>query len=157
LLGRDLLSAPLAMAVSSAIAWFLYMGLSLVLAFAGYIVVTLSWGVAYVLTQHTGLELLANVLRVRFDWPPIPDTATYVIQAVVLFAIAPFRIGRGGAWCWRGHELSFAIVMLIIWTAMAAFVPVVGIGISARPSMVPVMVMFALLGALAERARMTSA
>ena len=82
LLGRDLFFAPLTMAISSAIAWFLYMGLSLVLALAGYIVVTLGWGVAYVLTHHTGLELLTDVLRVRFDWPPIPDTATYVIQAV---------------------------------------------------------------------------
>jgi hypothetical protein len=157
LLGRDLLAAPFAMAVSSAIAWFLYMGLSLVLAFAGYIVVTLGWGVGYVLTHHTGLELAADVLRLRFDWPPIPDLATWMIQAVVLFAIAPFQIGRASAPYWRGHELSLAIVMLVIWTAMAVFVPLVGVGISASPAMMPVAVMFVLGGALVERVRATSA
>ena len=63
MLGRDLVRTPFAMAASSAIAWFLYMGLSVVLALAGYIAVTLIWGAAYVLTHHTGVELLASVLR----------------------------------------------------------------------------------------------
>jgi hypothetical protein len=36
---------------------------------------------------------------------------------------------------------------------MAAFVPLVGIGISARPTMVPLMVTFVLAGALFERFR----
>jgi hypothetical protein len=40
---------------------------------------------------------------------------------------------------------------------MAAFVPLVGIGISARPAMVPVMVMFVLAGALFERFRSSPA
>ena len=157
MLGRDLVRTPFAMAASSAIAWFLYMGLSVVLALAGYIAVTLIWGAAYVLTHHTGVELLASVLRLRFDWPPIPDVATWAIQAVVLFAIAPFQLGRASAPYWRGRELSLAVVMLPIWTAMAVFVPFVGVGISARPSMMPVVVMFVLLGALAERLRATPA
>jgi hypothetical protein len=36
---------------------------------------------------------------------------------------------------------------------MPAFVPLVGIGISARPTMVPLMVTFVLAGALCERFR----
>ena len=156
-LGRDLLTAPFTMAVSSAIAWFLYMGLSLVLAFTAYVAVTLVWGVAYVLTHHTGLELVTDVLRLRVAWPPIPDAATWTIQAAVLFAIAPFQIGRAIAPYWRGHELSLAIVMLVIWTTMAVFVPLVGVGISASPAMMPLAVMFLLLGALAERLRATPA
>ena len=155
MLGRDLVRSPFAMAACSAFAWFLYMGLSLVLAFAGYIVVTLVWGGAYVLANHTGFELLANILRIRFDWPPIPDSATWTIQAVVLLAIAPLQLGRASAPYWRGRELSLAIVMLPIWAAMAVFVPFVGVGISARPSMMPVVVLFVLLGALAERFRAT--
>ncbi len=141
MLGRDLVRTPFAMAASSAIAWFLYMGLSVVLALAGYIAVTLIWGAAYVLTHHTGVELLASVLRLRFDWPPIPDVATWAIQAVVLFAIAPFQLGRASAPYWRGRELSLAIVMLPIWIAMAVFVPFVGVGISASLTMMPVVVM----------------
>ncbi len=152
-LGRDLLTAPFTMAVSSAIAWFLYMGLSLVLAFSAYVAVTLVWGVAYLLTHHTGLELVVDLLRLRIAWPPIPDAATWAIQAIVLFAIAPFQIGRAIAPYWRGHELSLAIVMLVIWTTMAVFVPLVGVGISASPAMMPVAVMFVLGGALGQRVR----
>jgi len=155
--GRSLIAAPLTMAVSGVIGWFLYMILSLVLAFAGYVVVTLGWGAGYVITHHTGLELLLDVFKVRYDWPPIPPGATWLIQAVVLFVIAPFVIGRGNSVYWRGRELSTTLVLLIIWTAMAKLVPIVGVGISARPSMVPVIVMFMLAGALFERFRHTPA
>jgi hypothetical protein len=153
LLGRDLIVAPFAMAVSCGAAWFLYMLVSLVMAFVGYVAVTLVWGIAYVFRHHTGLELLANGLRIRLDWPPIPDWMTYAIQAAVLLALAPFQIGRGSSLFWRGHEMSLAVLMLIIWTAMAWLVPLVGVGIRAYPSMVPVMVGFMLLGALFERFR----
>jgi hypothetical protein len=141
------------MAISCAAAWFVYMLLSAVLALAGYVAVTLAWGIAYVMNNHTGLELLTDLLRIRFNWPPIPDAATYLVQAVVLFAIAPFQIGRWSARFWRGHEVGLAIVMLMVWTGMAAFVPLVGVGITARPAMVPVMVTFVLAGALLERFR----
>ena len=100
-----------------------------------------------------GVELLTDLLRIRLDWPPIPDAATYVIQAVVGMALAPFLIGRGSAKYWRGHEVSLAVVMLIVWSAMAALIPVVGVGIRLRPVMVPVVVMFVLAGALFERFR----
>jgi hypothetical protein len=153
LLWRDLRTAPLAMAVSCVAGWFVYMALSLVFAFLGYVGVTLVWGVAYLLMHHTGFELLADVFLIRFDWPPIPVWATDAIQAAVLFAIAPFQIGRGSTHFWRGHEVSLAVVLLIVWSAMAAFVPLVGIGISARPTMVPLMVTFVLAGALLERFR----
>ena len=153
LLWRDLRTAPLAMAISCIAAWFVYMALSLVFAFLGYVAVTLVWGVAYLLMRHTGFELLANVFLLRFDWPPMPDWATYAVQAAALFAIAPFQIGRGSTHFWRGHEVSLALVLMIVWTGMAAFVPLVGIGISARPSMVPLMVTFVLAGALFERFR----
>ena len=157
MLGRDLMSASIAMAVSCAAAWFVYMLVSLVLGFAAYVAVTLAWGIGYVLANHTGVELLTDALRIRFDWPPIPDAATYVIQAVVLMAVAPFQIGRGSTLFWRGHEVSLAVMILIIWPVMAAFVPLVGIVIAARPGMVPVMAMFVLAGALFERFRPTTA
>ncbi len=157
MLGRDLMRAPIAMAIYCAAGWFVYMLLSLAIAFGAYIVVTLAWGAAYVLANHTGLELLTDALRIRFDWPPIPGAATYAIEAAVLFAAAPFHIGRCSAFCWRGHEVSVAVVMLGIWSLMAAFVPLVGVGITAPPSMVPVMVMFVLAGSLFERFRPATA
>jgi hypothetical protein len=155
LLGRDLAAAPLAKAVSCVMAWFLYMALSVVLGLVGYVAVTLAWALAYVIAHHTGFELLADALRLRFDWPPIPDWATYAIQAVVLIGLAPLQLGRGSTLYWRGHEVSLAVVMLIVWTMMSVLVPIVGVGISVRPSMVPVMVMFFLIGALYERFRPT--
>jgi len=151
LLARDLLAAPLAMAGASAFSWFLYMGLCVVLSLGGYVVVTLVWGGAYILAHHTGFELLADLLRLRFDWPPIPMWMTYAIQAIVLFAIAPLQIGRGSAAHWRGHELSLVLVMLLIWSAMAVLVPIVGVGIAATPRMVPVAMTFVLIGLLSVR------
>jgi hypothetical protein len=61
-----------------------------------------------VLAHHSGVELLADVLRLRIDWPPIPLWAIYAMQGVVFFAIAPLCIGRGSAARWRSHELSLA-------------------------------------------------
>ena len=156
LLARDLLAAPLAMVAASAFTWFLYMGLCLVFGLGGYVVVTLIWGGAYILAHHTGLELLVDLLRLRFDWPPIPAWMTYAIQAVVLFAIAPLQIGRSSAPHFRGHELSLVLVMLLIWSAMAVFAPIVGIGIAATPRMMPVIATFVLLGILVERRRAAS-
>jgi hypothetical protein len=157
MLGRDLMAAPFTMAISCAGAWFVYMLGSVAFGVALYVLVTLAWGTAHVFANHTGVELLTEALKVRFDWPPIPDSATYAVQAAVLFAITPFYIGWGSSRFWRGHEVSLAVVMLVVWTGMAAFVPVVGIGISARPPMVPVMVMFVLAGALFERFRPAAA
>lgn len=157
LLVRDLGVAPFKMAAAAALSWFVYMMLSALLAFAGYFVVAIFWGAGYMLSNHTGLELLADVLRLRFDWPPVSSVATWWIQAVALFAIAPFQLGRASAPYWRGHEVSLAVVTLLIWTAMARFVPFVLVGITASPAMMPLIVTFLLLGALAERFRPTVA
>jgi hypothetical protein len=153
LLARDLRAAALAMAAASALSWFLYMGLCLVLGLGAYVVVTLIWGAAYILAHHTGLELLVDLLRLRFDWPPIPAWMTYAIQAIVFFAIAPVQIGRSSAPYVRGHELSLVLVMLLIWSSMAVFAPIVGVEIAATPRMMPVIVTFVLLGILMQRRR----
>ena len=152
LLARDLVSSALAIGASAALGWFLYMGISVVFASIGYVVLTLAWGLTYVLTHHTGFELLADVMRVRFDWPPIPTSAAYALQAVVFFAVTPFCIGRGSAAIWRGHELTLVILALPIWLAMSVLVPFVGVGVRTAPAMVPVVVAFVLVGLLSARA-----
>lgn len=152
LLARDLVSSALAIGASAALGWFLYMGISMVFASIGYVVLTLAWGLTHVLTHHTGFELLADVMRVRFDWPPIPTSAAYALQAVVFFAVTPFCIGRGSAAIWRGHELTLVILALPIWLAMSVLVPFVGVGVRTAPAMVPVVVAFVLVGLLSARA-----
>jgi hypothetical protein len=151
LLARDLLAAPLTMAAASALSWFVYMAVCLVLGFGAYVVVTLVWGAAYALAHHTGVELLVDILRLRFDWPPIPAWATYSIQVIVFFGIAPLLIGRSSAPYWRGHELSLVLIMLLIWSAMAVLVPFVGVGIAASPRVMPVVMTFVLIGLLSAR------
>jgi len=151
LLGRDLLAAPFTMAAASVLTWFVYMAVCLVLGFGAYVIATLVWGVAYVLTHHTGFELLTDILRLHFNWPPIPASVTYAIQVVVFFAIAPLQIGRSSAPYWRGHELTLVLVMLLIWSAMAVLVPFVGVGIAATPRMMPVVMTFVLVGLLSGR------
>ena len=157
LLLRDLGVAPFKMAAAAALSWFVYMALSVLMVFAGYFMGAIVWGAGYMLSNHTGLELLADVLRIRFDWPPVSSVVTWWIQAVVLFAVAPFQLGRASAPYWRGHEVSLAIVTLLIWTAMSWFVPFVLFGIKASPATMPLVVMLLLLGALAERFRATPA
>jgi|SoiMetStandDraft_5_1073268.scaffolds.fasta_scaffold02306_3 hypothetical protein len=152
LLARDLVSSALAIGASAALGWFLYMGISIVFASIGYVVLTLAWGLTHVLTHHTGFELLADMMRVRFDWPPIPTSAAYALQAVVFFAVTPFCIGRGSAAIWRGHELTLVILALPIWLAMSVLVPFVGVGVRTAPAMVPVVVAFVLVGLLSARA-----
>jgi hypothetical protein len=153
LLARDLRAALLIMAAASALSWFVYMALCLVLAFGAYIIVTLVWGAAYVLSHYTGFEPLVDVLRLRFDWPPLPAWVTYAIQAIVFFAIAPLQIGRISAPHWRGHELSLVVMMLPIWSAMAVLVPFVSVGIAATPRVMPVVMTFVFTGILAGRRR----
>ena len=150
-LGRDLVSLFVPMAASAAFSWFLYMGISLVFALVGYVALTLAWGLAYVLSQHTGVDLLTDFLRLRLDWPPLPQWATYALQAVVFFAITPICIGRVSAGHWRGHELALVIIVQVIWLAMSVLVPFVGVGVRAAPMMVPVLVTFVLLGLLSGR------
>ena len=152
LLARDLVSSALAIGASAALGWFLYMGISMVFASIGYVVLTLAWGLTYVLTHHTGFELLADVMRVRFDWPPIPTSAADALQTVVFFAVTPFCIGRGSAAYWRGRELTLVILTLPIWLAMSVLVPFVGVGVRTAPAMVPVVVAFVLVGLLSARA-----
>jgi len=55
MLGRDFLSAPIAMAVSCVAAWFVYMLGSVAFGVALYVLVTLAWGTAHVFANHTGL------------------------------------------------------------------------------------------------------
>lgn len=65
MLGRDLMAAPFTMAISCAAAWFVYMLGSVAFGVALYVLVTLAWGIAYLFANHTGVELLTELLKVR--------------------------------------------------------------------------------------------
>jgi len=149
MLARDLIRSPLIVVTAATVGWFVYMTLSALFAVA----LTLAWGLAYFFSHHTGAELLASALRLRFDWPPMPAMATYVIQAVAFFAMAPFQLGRWSAPYWRGRELTLVTITLSVWLLMSAFVPFVGFGVRAAPPTIPITVTFLLLGLLDGRFR----
>ncbi len=150
-LWHDLVAAPVALIASAVLAWFVYMGLSLVLVLIGMVLVMPVWGAAYFLTHHTGLELLANLVGLRIDWPPLPFVALYSVQAIVVWVLAPFQMGRLAGRSWRGHELSICLAMALVWSAMAVLVPFVVHGVSASPSMMPAIGACLLFGGVWER------
>ena len=158
MLGRDLVRSPFAMAACSAFAWFLYMGLSLVLAFAGYVVVTLVWGGAHVLANHTGFELLANVLsdplRLAADsgWRHLGDPGRGAVRDR---AVSDGPRQRAILARTRSEPGDCDAADL---DRDGGVRPVRPRRHQARaPSMMPVVVLFVLLGALAERLRATPA
>lgn len=151
LLWRGLTVAPVGMTGYAVIAWFVYMLMVAILSFGGSVLVTLLWGMGYFLTHHTGLELLANLLRVRFDWPPLPTEFADWVELLVIGIVAPVQVGRFTARCWPGREAAAWVVMSLLWPFMVIYIPCVGMFHRASLPMVPVIQTFVLVGMLWER------
>jgi hypothetical protein len=160
-------SSPFAMVASAVFGWFLYMAISLVLTFGGVVMGTLAWGILYFGAHHTGLELVVNALKLRFDWPPAPLELTSWVQPVVMWMAAPYQTGRLAARSWPGRELAMCAVLICVWVVLASVVPLVIIpgswtppgrpdfriatGTSASPVAIPLMLVFVFLAALRQR------
>jgi hypothetical protein len=130
------------------IAWFMFMLVVATLAFAGFVAATPIWGMGYFLTHDTGLEILANLLRVRFDWPSLPAEVTCWIRI------------RGGGHCsshpkWaellHAAGLGEQVFMLLLWPLLAFTIPFVAMITKASSALLPVIETFVLLGMLWER------
>jgi hypothetical protein len=148
---RNLAAAPLRLTGFAVLGWFAYMTASVILWLCGFVLATLLWGMAYFFTHHTGLELVANLLRIRFDWPPPPTGVMHWMEALMVWMMAPFQVGRFAARCWPGREVAAWIVMLMVWPLMAVFVPFVGLSTRVSLPVLPAVQAFVLLGLLWER------
>lgn len=151
LLWHNLTETPFRMAGWGAFGWFVYMLLSVVLWFGGFVFVTLLWGMGYFFTHHTGLELLASALKIRFDWPPPPKGVMHWSELFLMCTAAPFQVGRITARYWPGRELAAWVIMSLVWPFMAVLVPFVAMSTRVSLPMIPVIQAFVLLGALWAR------
>jgi hypothetical protein len=148
--------APLRFVGWAAISWFVYGVVSLVLTGVGLAASFPLWGIASVLSNHTGVELMTDWLGVRIDWGVPAPGLMRAIELVMLAAAAPFLTGRLAACWWPQRELAAALVMSAIWPLMALLVPLVGFRAGATIDLVPVMVTCMLLGAVWSRVRQPS-
>jgi hypothetical protein len=137
-LGYGVVKAPFSMYAGAGLGWFVYMFASLGLILVGWLLATVLWGLLYVFSNHTGLELLVDLLRVRLDWPPLPDALGRTVEIVAMWAVAPFWFGVTSARHWRGSEVVSGIVVALVWQLMAILVPFAAFFTRATFEMMPV-------------------
>jgi hypothetical protein len=150
ILWRSFAAAPLSMVAFAVVGWFGYMAITLILGLAAEIVITLCWGLTYFFSHHTGLELLANLLRIRLDWPPPPRGIARVVEATVIWIAAPIQMGRLTARHWTGREIAVWLTMLLLWPIMAAYIPFAATSTRITLPMIPLIQASVLVGILWE-------
>ena len=149
-LGRSLMEAPFRMAGFAAFAWLVYMAMGFALGFAAWIAATLLWGMGYFLSHHTVMELVANLLRLRFDWPAPPVEWLRFVDCVVVWIAAPYQLGRWWARAARGREMVTWLYLAAIWPALMMWLPFADRYARASLTAAPLILMFVLAGMLRE-------
>lgn len=150
ILWRSFAAAPLSMVAFAVVGWFGYMAITLILGFVAEIVITLCWGLTYFFSHHTGLELLANLLRIRLDWPPPPPGIARGVEAIVIWIAAPIQVGRLTARRWPGREIAVWLTMLLLWPIMATYIPFAATSTRITLPMIPLIQVSMLVGILWE-------
>jgi hypothetical protein len=155
-LGRNLTTAPLRLAGFAVAGWVVYMMVSVILLPSSFVLApALAWA-AKILTEHTGLELVAAWLRV----PPgslFPEAAVRLgVELLIMLAVAPLLVGRFTARWWPGREIAACVMVALVWPFLAFFAPFVAISTRLTLPMVPIVAAFVLAGALWERRESTT-
>lgn len=149
-MGRSLAEAPVRMAGFAAFAWFAYMVMALLLGFAGWIAATVVWGMGYFFSHHTGMELVTNALRLRFDWPAPPLVWLRFVDCAIVWMAAPYQSGRFVGRAWRGREMVIWLYLASIWPLLMVFVPFASRYARASITAAPLILAFVLVGMLKE-------
>ena len=140
------------MAVAAVVGWFGFMFFAMILLAATDLLARGLWATGYVLSQHTGIELLIDVLRVRFDWAPIPAPILVALHMAVVMSGAPYQAGRLVGAEWRERAVAFTVMLAIVWSALAVAVPFVWTtDVRVTFAMLPVIDLFILAGVVRER------
>jgi hypothetical protein len=147
----DVRRSTLSLTAFAVVSWFGYMFVALVLLPVGTAAAVLAWGTFTVLSNHTGLELLAPLLPLPLEWSPPPTSLYGTTELVIVAAAAPYVIGRATARWWPGRELAAGAVTVIVWPVMTVLVPFVGFRVSATLPIVPWLVGAMLAGTLWDR------
>ena len=148
---RDMAAAPVRMTLSAVVTWFGYLMATLLLLFAAYLGAMVLWDAATILGPHTGLELLAGLVP--------PDLADGIessrfmtgIEAGIVFALAPFLTGRRIGDLWKERAIAFVTAVAIVWSPLVVLVPFVAVSSRVGWSSLGVVLLFMLLGAIAQR------
>jgi len=149
---RDLTSGPMRMAGAAFIGWFGYMLLALLLLLVGYVLENAAWAVLYVLTHHTGFELLSDMLRLRFAWPLLPQSVHVYSQTAVMMAIAPFYLGQIVAIELKEKAVAFTVMLALVWSMLLTVIPFQDMfGDRVSLMMLPVIAIFLLAGVVKMR------
>jgi hypothetical protein len=149
---RDLRAAPLRMAGAGIVGWFGYMLLALVLILVGYILTSVAWAVLYVMTHHTGLELLSDLLHLRFEWEPPPQSVRVFSETAVMIVIAPFYVGQIAAIEWKERAVAFTVMLVLVWSVLLTVLPFKGMfGDRVSLMMLPAIELFLFVGVVKMR------
>src|SRR5688500_17228647 len=148
---RDLAADPVRMALAAVVTWFGYMTATLLLLFAAYLGAMLLWYAGTILGPHTGLELLAGLVP--------PDLADGIessrfmtfVEAGIVLALAPFLTGRRIGDLWKERAIGFITALAIVWSSLVVLVPFVAFSSRVGWSSLGVVLLFMLLGAIAQR------
>ena len=150
-LGYGLMRARLSMFAGAGLGWLIYMFASLGLILVGWVIATVLWGLVYVFSHHTGVELLVNLLRVRLDWPPPSEALGRNVEIVVMCAVAPFSFGLASARYWRGSEVVAGTIIALVWQVTAIVMPFAAFFTRATFMLMPVIGASVLAGAVWAR------
>jgi hypothetical protein len=143
--------APLSMIAFAVGGWFVFMLITVILSLGAELFVILCWGLTFFFTHHTGLELLANLLKIRLDWPLAPPGLLHWTEAFVVFIAAPLQMGSFTSRYWRGREITAWLVICLVWPIMITYIPFVARSNRISLTMIPMIQAAMLLGILRER------
>jgi hypothetical protein len=149
---RDVTAVPLRMAGAAFIGWFGYMFLAALLLLVGYVLTSVAWIVLHVLTQHTGPELLTDILHLRFEWDPLPRSLLSFSDVAGTVAIGPFYFGQIVAMEWRERSIAFTVMLALVWLILLSVLPLSGIfGGRVSIVMLPAIMLFLIAGVVKMR------
>jgi len=149
---RDLTAAPLKMAGAAAMGWLGYMLIALLLLMVGHLLAHAAWAILYVLTNHTGVELLSDVVRLRFEWDAIPPSVLRFIDLAGMMVVAPFYTGQILTTQWRERAIAFSFVLTFVWSLMLTVAPIAGMfGDRVTLAHLPAVAFFIVVGVIRMR------
>jgi hypothetical protein len=154
-LWQDAMRTPVHIAAFAAVTWLVYMVVTAVTMFLALFASVIGWSIAYIFANHTGVELLTDWLGVRVEWGAPSSEAVWLVEMLMLTAVAPFHTGRLAARWWPGRELTIALVMSLVWPVMSLVAPLSVSHVATSAQLVPVIVTCMFLGAVWARLRTT--
>jgi hypothetical protein len=149
---RDVMAAPITMALSAVVGWFAYMLIALIWSAVALLALTIAWVPAYIVANHTGLELLLGVLRLRFEWAPPPASLIHVVELAALLVVAPLQVGRHITDAWGTRAVAFTVMQTLIWAALVISIPFAGADVRVTLAHLPVIMACTLASVVRSRA-----